>query len=156
MLAYLRRKKLCRLLTIAAKKLAAIHGPIWSRYNSGEDMAKFVLKCRDAINQGTITLDQKEELWIIFLPTSDWDDVGGDMQLGNEIDFLLNKLYRKEILVDTAEEPHSMLDRHWILRFMLIAAIVAGALLSWSLGGKHSWMSPRIRHDSTKHEEARN
>jgi len=144
MVTYLRRKKLCRLLTVAAKKLAAIHGPIWSRYNSGDDIAKFVLQCRDAINQGTITLDQKKELWIIFLPTSDWDDVGGDMQLGNEIDFLLNKLYRKEILGDTAERPHSLFNRQRVLWLIWIAAIVGGALLSWSSHRAHWWPSPRI------------
>jgi hypothetical protein len=92
-----RRKQLCRLLTVAAEKLAAVQGPIWSSYDSGADIAKFVLECRDAIEQRTITLPQKEELWGIFAPTCDWDDVVGDVQLGNAVFELLERLYRKEI-----------------------------------------------------------
>jgi hypothetical protein len=134
---YFRRKKLCRLLTIAAKKLEAVRGPIWSSYHSGADIAKFVLECRDAINGGTITLDQKKELRGVFLPTCDWDDVVGDAYLGTEIEILLDKLYRKELRAqsqiarDTTDEPRGMFDRERILWMFFIASLLTGALLSW-------------------------
>jgi hypothetical protein len=92
-----RRKKLCSLLVIAAEKLAAVQGPIWSSYDSGRDIANFVLECRNAIEQGTITVAQKKELWGIFPPTSDWDDVVGDVILGETVFQLLKHLYWEEI-----------------------------------------------------------
>jgi hypothetical protein len=91
------RKKLCRLLTTAAEKLAAVRGPIWSSYNSEADIATFVLECRAAIERGTLTLAQKMELWGFFAPTCDWDDVVRHVHLGNAIFELLQKLYWKEI-----------------------------------------------------------
>jgi hypothetical protein len=85
--------ELARLLLIAAEKLAAVQGPIWSSYNSGADLASFVRDCRDKITQGAIEPDQARELWGIFAPTCDWDDVVGKVQLGDSIFKLLNKLY---------------------------------------------------------------
>jgi hypothetical protein len=148
---YFRRKKLCRLLTVAAKKLAAVRGPIWSSYHSGADIAKFLLECRDAINQGTITLDQKNELWGIFLPTSDWDDVVGDARLGTEIDILLDKLYRNElraqnqVIRDTAEEASDLFGRKRLV-WLIPIAVVLGFLMSWSSRSSHWWNSPRTRN----------
>jgi hypothetical protein len=92
-----RRKKLCCLLVTAAEKLAAVQGPIWSAYDSGRDIADFVLECRTAIEQETITLAQKKELWRIFAPTCDWDDVVGDVNQGNAVFELLENLYWEEI-----------------------------------------------------------
>src|SRR5438445_2326876 len=92
-----RRKKLCRLLVTAAEKLAAVQWPIWSSYDSGRDIANFVLECSNAIEQGTVALTQKKELWGIFAPTCDWDDVGGEVKLGNTVFELLESHYREEI-----------------------------------------------------------
>jgi hypothetical protein len=93
-----RRKKLCRLLAIAAERFAAIDGPIWSSYDSGRAIAEFVVECGTAIERGTVTLEQKRGLWAIFAPTCDWDDVVGDVRLGNEIFEHIEKLYRQEIM----------------------------------------------------------
>jgi len=92
-----RGKKLCCLLVAAAEKLAAVRGPIWSSYDSGHDIANYVLECRNALEQGTITLAQKKELWGIFAPTCDWDDVVGDANMGNLVFELLDRLYGEEI-----------------------------------------------------------
>jgi hypothetical protein len=92
-----RRKELRRLLVTAAEKLAAVQGPIWSSYDSGRDIANFVLECRNAVEQRTITLAQKKELWGIFAPTCDWDDVVGDVNLGHAVFDLLDNLYWEEI-----------------------------------------------------------
>src|SRR5205807_1772337 len=91
------REVLCDLLITAALKCIAVQGPIWSRYESGIQIGKFVIECRNAILKGTITSAQRRELWTIFAPTCDWDDVVGDVQLGNEIFGLLDKLYGQEI-----------------------------------------------------------
>ena len=92
-----RRKKLVRMLVTAAARLEAVQGPIWSSYESGRDIAGFVLECKNAIEQGTITLAQKRKLWTIFAPTCDWDDVVGDVILGNAIFEILESLYWEEI-----------------------------------------------------------
>jgi hypothetical protein len=84
-----RKKRLCRLLTAAADELTTIRGPIWSSYASGPALAEFIRACKDEIEQGTISKAQKRELWGIFAPTSDWDDVVGDVWLGNAIFELL-------------------------------------------------------------------
>ena len=90
-------ENLCRLLVAAAEKLAAVQGPIWSSYESGVDIADFVVECQIAIEHGGMTLNQKRELWGIFAPTCDWDDVVGEVDLGNEVFSLLDKLYWEEI-----------------------------------------------------------
>jgi len=89
--------RLCGLLGKAAEQLATIEGPIWSAYESGAKIAEFVLECQRAIERDTITLSQKRELWRIFVPTCDWDDVFGDLLLGEEVYVLINRLYGEEI-----------------------------------------------------------
>ncbi len=85
------------LLTVAANKLAAVQGPIWSSYDSGAEIAEFVIECKRAIEGGTITLTQKRELWGIFAPTCDWDDVVGDCDIGNRLFSVIDALYGKEV-----------------------------------------------------------
>lgn len=90
-------RTLLPLLAKAAKKLAAVKGPVWSSYNSGAEIAAFVLECKAAIERVTITLAQKQELWGIFAPTCDWDDVVGDCEIGNRVFVLVDTLYGNEI-----------------------------------------------------------
>lgn len=94
------RDILISLLSEAAEKLAAVEGSIWSSYNTGADIAKFVLECRAAIEAKTLSLPQKRELWGIFAPTCDWDDVVGDCDLGNRVFELVDRLYRRAVLDD--------------------------------------------------------
>ena len=88
---------LCRLLATAAERLAAVTGPVWSRYDSGPALAEFVLRCRSEIADGTIGPADRRELWTVFAPTCDWDDVVGDVALGNEVFDLLDRLYGAEV-----------------------------------------------------------
>jgi hypothetical protein len=97
--------RLCGLLVEAASKLVAIQGPIWSSYDSGAKIADFVIECKKAVETDTITTSQKRELWSIFAPTCDWDDVVGDVLLGEEVYTLLNKLYWEEIKIATDQSP---------------------------------------------------
>jgi hypothetical protein len=90
-------EELVRLLLIASVRLAEIRGPIWSSYPSGTALAGFTLYRRSQIARGTIESDQARELWGIFAPTSDWDDVVGDARLGDAIFTLLDKLYGPRI-----------------------------------------------------------
>ena len=94
------KERPCRLLLVAAEEFAARQELIWSSYDSGSDIARVVLDCRKGIEQGTITLAQKKELWRIFAPTCDWDDVVGDVDLGNEIFALADRLYWEEVRSD--------------------------------------------------------
>jgi hypothetical protein len=91
------RERLCELLATAVFTFYAVPGPISSSYDSGLDIGTLVNQCRNGISDGTISFAQKRELWKIFAPTCDWDDVIGDVQLGNEIFGLLDKLYGQEI-----------------------------------------------------------
>ena len=83
--------KLRHLLTTAARRLAAVQGPIRSDYEDGSEVAHFVLECRNGIEHGTLDLTQEEELVRIFAPSGDWDKVVGDEELGNEVFALLGK-----------------------------------------------------------------
>jgi hypothetical protein len=85
--------KLRRLLALAARRLAAAQGLIRSDYDSGSEMAQFVRQCEKGIEHGTIDQRQKKELWRIFRPAGDWDHVVGDVELGNEVFALLDRLY---------------------------------------------------------------
>jgi hypothetical protein len=89
--------KLRHLLVAAGRRFAAVRGPIWSSYETGSEIAQFVFQCKNDIEHGTLELFQKQELWGIFAPTRDWDDVVGDVELGNEIFALLEKLYGHEV-----------------------------------------------------------
>ena len=81
----------------AARKLATVPGPIWSSYDSGVVIAVFVLKWKTDIEQGRMTCAQKRELWGLFAPTCDWDDVARDYETGNQLFSLIETLYWQEI-----------------------------------------------------------
>jgi hypothetical protein len=83
--------KLRRLLGTTARRLAAVRGPICSDYDTGREMAQFVLECRRRIEHGMLDVIQLQELWRIFAPAGDWDKVVGDAELGNEVFALLNQ-----------------------------------------------------------------
>jgi len=95
-----RNAKLCGLLKEAVRLLDALgDAPIAStRYDSGPDIAQFIKPRIDEIEAGTISNDNKKELWIIFAPTCSWDDSVGDVNLGNAIFGLLEELYRDEVI----------------------------------------------------------
>ncbi len=91
--------KLHHLLATAARRLAAVHGPICSDYDSGSEIAQFVLECRNGIEHGTLEPAQEEELLRIFTLGGDWDKVVGDVRLGDEVHVLLDWLYGDEVEV---------------------------------------------------------
>lgn len=91
--------RLRRLLTTAARRFAAVHGPIRSEYDIGSEIAHFVLECRNGIEHGTLDLAQEEELVRIFAPAGDWDKVVGGEELGNEVSGLLDWLCNSEVEV---------------------------------------------------------
>ncbi len=87
-----------RLLAVAADKFAARTEPILSEYSSAEEIAKFVRNCMERIRAGNLDRDGKDELLRIFAPTCDWDDVVGDVELGNQVFSSLTSLYRADVL----------------------------------------------------------
>lgn len=84
------------LMTTAVRRFAAVRGPIRSDYDSGSEIAQFVLECRNGIEHGQIERAQEEELLRIFMPGGDWDKVFGDEDLGNEVFGLLDRIYSRE------------------------------------------------------------
>jgi hypothetical protein len=89
--------ELCCQLEIAASRFAAVEGPIWSSYGSGPEIAQYILSCLDGIRNDTATVEQKKELWGIFAPTCDWDDIVGEPALGEAVFQMLNNLYWQDI-----------------------------------------------------------
>ena len=90
-------QRLSGLLRLAAEKLASLHGPIWSSFDSGPEIAEFVSQCRLAIESGSLAEPQKTRLWQIFAPTGYWDDIMDDQELANAIFSLLNFLYGADV-----------------------------------------------------------
>ena len=60
-------------------------------------MAAFLRKCIAGIENGTIDKSEKHRLWCFFAPTSDWDDMLVNVDLGNRVFWLLDALYGREI-----------------------------------------------------------
>jgi hypothetical protein len=83
--------KLRRLLSMAARRLAAVRGPICSDYDTGQEMAHFLLECCHRIEHESLDVAQLQELWRIFALDGDWDKVVGDVELGNEVFAFLSK-----------------------------------------------------------------
>lgn len=97
-LDFSRKKQVLRLLLVAESRLRALGDkPVWSSYESGPAIADFIAHARTRIENDSISQSEKSELWGIFAPTCDWDDVVGDVQLGNDIFSLLNVMYRRDI-----------------------------------------------------------
>jgi len=85
---------LCNLLEEAACKLDSFgKGPVWSSYESGGEMAKFLRNRIIDIENDYISREYQKELWGIFAPTCDWDDTTGDVNLGNHIFELIVSMY---------------------------------------------------------------
>jgi hypothetical protein len=94
-------EKLIPLLNEAAKCFYELgHVDIWDTNYYADELGIFCKEVSDKILNGTISLKEKAKLWGIFAPTCAWDDSVGNVELGNEIFDLLEKLYRNEILTE--------------------------------------------------------
>lgn len=71
--------------------------PIWSSYASGPEIANLISSACSQIEAGHIDNETSKKLWTIFAPTCDWDDVIGDVVLGNAIFEILDSLYRPQL-----------------------------------------------------------
>jgi hypothetical protein len=56
-------------------------------------MADFLASACLKIENGDVDKTTQSELWGIFAPTCDWDDVVGDSDLGNAIFSIVDRLY---------------------------------------------------------------
>lgn len=90
--------KLCELLEAAAVRFDALGDLIGSHYDSGAELAHYLRGRIQEIEAGKLSLVNKQELFGIFAPTSDWDDTVGDVALGNEIYALIKQSYLLDIL----------------------------------------------------------
>jgi hypothetical protein len=66
---------------------------VWSSYDSGTALAEFVARARRLLEAETIDPSTLDELWCVFAPTSDWDDVVGDVNLGQAVFGALERVY---------------------------------------------------------------
>ena len=54
--------RLRRLLTTAGRKLKAVRGPVRSDYETGKEMAEFILECEHCIEHRRLDVTQLQEL----------------------------------------------------------------------------------------------
>jgi len=60
---------------------------------SRDQFITLVSTSRVEIAEGNLARPKAEELWHAFAPTCDWDDMVGDVELGNAIFELIEALY---------------------------------------------------------------
>ena len=99
---WLRRRseseKLCDLRLEAEKCLRALGDkPVWSSCGSGPALGEFVARARGLIETNTIDQPTLDELWAIFAPTSDWDDIVGHVGVGQAVFDSLERAYGKRV-----------------------------------------------------------
>ncbi|MCP4592343.1 MAG: hypothetical protein GY842_16545 [bacterium] len=91
-------ERLCGLLLKAERRLRALGDkPVWSSYGSGPAIGDFVARARHLIEADKIDQATLEELWCIFAPTCDWDDVVGHVGLGQAVFDSLERAYGKRV-----------------------------------------------------------
>lgn len=82
--------QLFRLLNDARRfLLSAEHNDAWGSITASE-FAKLIEDACVEVSTDDLSGDSASALWRAFAPTSDWDDGGGDAELGNAIFELLN------------------------------------------------------------------
>jgi len=81
-------RRLCSLLTKACAELEKREDP-----STPVPLWKFLRDRIPEIQAGTIRKIHQKELWRIFAPSSEWDDLGGGADLGNSLFEVLNRLY---------------------------------------------------------------
>lgn len=64
-------------------------------FNFYGELGEFILQTVDKLK--TNDLSNLKELWLIYIPTGDFDDAIGDLEIGCETFELLNSLYKVEI-----------------------------------------------------------
>ncbi len=92
------KEKLSDLLVESEKRLRALGDrPVWSSYDSGPALADMVARARGLLEAERIDQNTLNELWCVFVPTSDWDDVVGDAKLGQSVFEALEKVYGPQV-----------------------------------------------------------
>jgi len=91
-------EKLCSLLEEAADKLNILGElPKRSSFNSAVEIANFISARISDIKNGTISCENKMQLWGIFAPGFEWDVVARDVYFGNQIFRLVDELFGEEM-----------------------------------------------------------
>ena len=61
------------------------HTDIWDSQHYSDELGLFCRQMSIRLAQGDIPNEDKRKLWLIFAPTCEWDDAGGDAHLGSQI-----------------------------------------------------------------------
>lgn len=91
------RNPRARLVALLGEAEAALGSPAlgdspWSEL-SLSDFRKLVSDARSAMERGDLSDAAAADLWRAFAPTCDWDDIGGEPDLGHAIFELIDSLY---------------------------------------------------------------
>ena len=71
--------------------LAAGEAPYLGQHDTCAGLGRFIMLKTDALSGGDN--DAAKDLWLVFAPTSDWDDAGGSRDLANNVFERLGRLY---------------------------------------------------------------
>lgn len=92
------QEKLVPLLRQAATHWLALgHQDIFGCDDYTDDLGNFCNRVAGSLVKGTLSEEDAERIWTIFAPTCQWDDSVGNVELGNQIFELVNKLYGKRV-----------------------------------------------------------
>jgi len=62
-----------------------------------DDLGKFCNHVADSLVSKTLSDADKKKVWTIFAPTCQWDDSGGEPELGDKIFELVDRLFRRNV-----------------------------------------------------------
>ena len=64
----------------------------WTSFDSGDNFKKYLYSIIDKIDEKNLSIDDRNNLSIVFLPTGDWDSISNNETLANIICWLLKNI----------------------------------------------------------------
>lgn len=68
----------------------------WTSFDSGDNFKKYLYSIIDKIDEKNLSIDDRNNLLIVFLPTGDWDSISNNGTLANIICWLLKNMTWKD------------------------------------------------------------
>ena len=64
----------------------------WTSFGSGDNFKNYLYFIIDKIDEKSLSIDDRNKLLIVFLPTGDWDSISNNGTLANIICWLLKNM----------------------------------------------------------------
>src|SRR5947209_11213770 len=98
--------ELMRVLGLAAAELRGFPDDVFmsSLFNKIHDLAGFIEQSAARISAGDVTAGH--DLFMVFLPTSDWDDAGGSQDIANRACKFLEPYFKPKANAEPGASPN--------------------------------------------------